>query len=1031
MPENVHVHERISYSSDFITSFRTNVNTISKKVRKQIFAHRIWKPRNKERHTLLAVKVVKPLVQSKHLNFVCLNIRSFKNKTTSLFDFIVSQNLDVLALTETWLCNGDNIILNELLPPGYDIRHVDRGRRGGGVALIYKKDISFRHIVTTNEITQFELLDCIIKVNKLSTRVVVVYRPPPSCKNGLRYEDFAVEWASYIEQFVEVQEELLIVGDFNIHVDSSNNESQSFLDILNANGLIQHVKSSTHQKGHILDLVITREHSNLLKRPPVVFISGVSDVKSSSSLDHFAVLCYLNVNRPKTIHKSVKFRAFRNIPVPDYRNDVKLLMCNRRKPQKNIDDLINNYNSTLQKLTDKYAPLQCKTISLRPHAPWYTSALRQEKRVRRRGERVAARTMLEVDRQIVQDMYRRRNEQLVEAKTSYFTKKVEESKDNPKALFRLTRNMMGNSGETILPLHTCKRNMANDFSAFFYNKILNIRSELGLPGLYKCGSMTTSFSGTPLTTFMDATEVEIRNIIKLSPAKSCELDPLPTWLLKECIAELVPTITDIVNMSLRDFLMPKSLKTALIRPLLKKTGLDSDILKNYRPVSNLTFISKVIEKVVSGRLNEHLIKNSMFDPLQSAYRDKHSTETALIKVQNDILSALDAGSSAILLMLDLSAAFDTIDHDILLSRLCNVYGITGDALDWFRSYLTGRIQRVVIEDAVSGDQELGFGVSQGSVLGPKIYCMYTKPVSDIIQRHGLSYHSYADDTQLYMTMDHSNNNWRDGLARIQLCVSEIREWMNQNMLKLNDDKTELIVFTSKYKQDLYNDLSITIGDTVVDCSSQVKNLGVIFDRVLSLRQHVSYTSKTCRFHLRNISRIRKYIPQDTSVVLVKSLVMSRLDYSNGLFYGLPKCTVSGLQGVQNSAARIVTQERLRDHDSMSRALIGLHWLPVDKRIEYKLLLYTYKALHDLAPGYLCELVVPYVPRRVLRSAELNLLTVPPGKPGKYGSRSFARASANLWNSLRGERAAWLKNSPTLESFKRNLKTFLFWERFPS
>ena len=167
-------------------------------------------------------------------------------------------------------------------------------------------------------------------------------------------------------------------------------------------------------------------------------------------------------------------------------------------------------------MTDKYAPLQCKTSHCDTMHPGTQVHYVRRRGVRRQSERVAVGTMLEVERQIVQDMYRRRNKQLVEAKTSYFTKKVEESKDNPKALFRLTRNMMGNSRETILSFHTCKRNMTNDSSAFFYNKILNIRSELWLPGVYECGSMANPFSETPLITFMDATELEIRNIIKLS-----------------------------------------------------------------------------------------------------------------------------------------------------------------------------------------------------------------------------------------------------------------------------------------------------------------------------------------------------------------------------------------------------------------------------------------------------------------------------------------------------------------------------------
>ena len=306
----------------------------------------------------------------------------------------------------------------------------------------------------------------------------------------------------------------------------------------------------------------------------------------------------------------------------------------------------------------------------------------------------------------------------------------------------------------------------------------------------------------------------------ISPSKSCELDPLPSWLLKECVDELSPIVTSIVNASLNHAIVPLSLKTALIRPLLKKSGLDKEVLKNYRPVSNLSFISKVLEKVVAKRLDDHMLDNNLYSSVQSAHRDRHSTETALLKVQSDILTALDSGSGAVLLMLDLSAAFDTIDHGILLSRLNSLYGISGDALDWFKSYLSNRVQRVIIGDTVSECKDLNFGVPQGSVLGPKIYCMYTKPISDIIAGHGLSHHCYADDTQLYIAIEHSANLHSE-LLRMERCVADIRNWMRHNMLKLNDDKTELIVFASRYNQHLYSDASMMIGNTTVVCEPQV------------------------------------------------------------------------------------------------------------------------------------------------------------------------------------------------------------------
>ena len=215
--------------------------------------------------------------------------------------------------------------------------------------------------------------------------------------------------------------------------------------------------------------------------------------------------------------------------------------------------------------------------------------------------------------------------------------------------------------------------------------------------IYICVILLVHFRFHPcLSDFRCVTEEEVRSIIISSPPKSCCLDPIPTPLLMKHLDSTVGTITSIINESLSSGSMPDSFKHAGVRPLLKKQNMPSNELKNYRPVSNLPFLSKILEKVVLSQLEVHFLKYNLLDSHQSAYREFHNTETALLKVHNDLLCAADKNDISILALLDLSAAFDTIDHHILLERLRITMGLSGTVLSWFESYVTGRSQSVIV-----------------------------------------------------------------------------------------------------------------------------------------------------------------------------------------------------------------------------------------------------------------------------------------------------------------------------------------------
>ena len=246
--------------------------------------------------------------------------------------------------------------------------------------------------------------------------------------------------------------------------------------------------------------------------------------------------------------------------------------------------------------------------------------------------------------------------------------------------------------------------------------------------------------------------------------------------------------------------VPDAFKSAVVTPLIKKPNLPSNDLKNYRPVSGLSFISKLVECVVAKQLLEHIHVHNLDNPYQLAYKASHSTETALLYIKNEVHLSLSRGESTGLVLLDLSAAFDTIDHSTLLSCLQNWFGVSGCVLKWFTSYLTDRYQSIKIGSTLSDVCKLLFGVPQSSVLGPLLFSLYTTPLNLIISRHkGIKFHFYADDSQVYIHL--SQKNASAAFEKLNRCLDNVKEWMSTSKLKLNPNKTEFIIFGSKRQWD--------------------------------------------------------------------------------------------------------------------------------------------------------------------------------------------------------------------------------------
>ena len=906
--------------------------------------------------------------KNKFLTVIHVNTRSLLRHFDDVSSLVSSERPHILALSETWL--DSSVVDGEVHIPGYTLFRFDRNRSGGGVAIYCADNLPCSVLSCSRSSSGVESLWISVRLGCLHPSLAVgcFYRPPgaPSCSVN--------DVCDNIENMMLTKKYIVACGDFNINLlDLSKSLSKTFQQFITSHSLIQPITVPTrynHSSASLLDLFLAT---------PDVPISK-STVLDNPFSDHLPVLLRLNTTTPATQPALITHRTFKNFSEASFAADLSCVPWSVIDIFDDPDDKVEIFNLMFTNVLDDHAPVKTTTVKKNP-SPWITRNIKKEMdrrnrlfRFYRRNPSSASWNIFKAQRNRVVWLQRK-------AKFDYFHRLVDRN-SHPSVFWNtLKRTTSSSSTDNWSSFNSDFTSIANTLNTHFESvSCTNAPPPNIVHATQSASTSTSSLSLSPTTP-----EWCERTLAGLKPRCASGLDGIPSSTLIAGRSVICYPLSSIINSSIASSHFPFSWKCASIKPL-HKSG-DRATPSNYRPISLLPVPSKIIEKHVRHQLTNHLENNNLMFPFQSGFRSSHSTQTLLLYCLDKWYKAIDAKKFVGVVFLDISKAFDTVDHNLLLSKLADL-DLSPSTISWFQSYLSNRCHVTRVSDSFSYPGFPSAGVPQGSVLGPSLFSAFINDLPSVLPPGSTVL--FADDTTIYIVSDSISTLQ----SSLQLCLDLSNLWLQKNGLTLNISKTKsMLIHSSRRKTE--DGLQLSISGNVVEQVRCFKFLGVYINDTLTWYDHIDKLCSKVTRSLHLLRRLSWFLPKNLLLLFLKSYILPSFDYCDIVWSGCTKQQSLCLESLLTIGCRIVLHRNRNSSASAVRKELGLPTLASRRKLHLAQMMF--KCLSSRSPTYLSDLFPLSTSHHFTRasSSKLNL----PSFRTSMGQKSFSFLGASLWRTL--------------------------------